>query len=87
MATRVTKPDVSSSSGVSYPAGSGSSGQIKSVNISQDTARSVGSLLAKNGAFNGHAVEVWADGAVWDTVSNKYLYPGTDYNPHDVQRS
>jgi len=87
MSTRLTSPDTTSASGVSYPAGSASSSTLKSLKLSQDIGRSAFSLLGKSGAFNGHAVEVWADGAVWDTVSNKYLYPGTDYNVHDVQRS
>ena len=75
--------DNSSSSGVSYPAGV--SGTVKSIKYSQysDPNR----LLLKNGAYNGHAVEVFADGAVWDTVSNVYLFPFRDYNPHDLQRS
>ena len=85
MSSRKTSPDTSSSSGVSFAAGSGSSGQVKSVNISlSDNATRLSKAAT---AFNGHAVEIWADNAVWDTVSNKYLYPGVDYNPGDLQRT
>lgn len=85
MASRKTSPDVTSSSGVSFAAGPASSGQIKSVNISISDLATRTSKAAT--AFNGHAVEIWADNAVWDTVSNKYLYPGVDYNPGDIQRT
>lgn len=77
--------DNSSASGVSYPGGSSSAAQsVKGVKYSQfsDGAR----LLLKNGAFNGHTVEVHADGAVYDTVSGIYLFPGRDYNPQDINR-
>lgn len=75
--------DTTSQNGVSFAAGNPSLSNAKNVNYSQ---RIDGSLLLNNGAFNGHAVEVWADGAVWDTVSNKFLFPGTDFNPGDLQR-
>ena len=72
-----------------YPAGSAASTANRTViNISQskDFSASTNSKLANGGSFNGHAVEVYADGAVWDTVNNAYLFPGRDYNPGDVQR-
>lgn len=59
----------------------------KSISISKHDEASRVSLLAKNGAFNGHAIEVWADGTVWDTVSSKALFPGRDFNFGDLQRS
>jgi len=78
--------DSTSNSGVSYPGGTGntSAQTVKGVSYSQmsDPNR----LLLKNGAFNGHAVEVYADGAVYDTVSGVYLYPGKDFNPQDINR-
>lgn len=78
--------DNSSNSGVSYPGGSGNAAAqvVKGVNYSQmsDSNR----LLLKQGGFNGNPVEVFADGAVWDTVLNRYLFPGTDYNPQDLNR-
>ena len=77
--------DNTSANGVNFTAGSGASTTvIKNVNYSQnvDTTR----LLIKNGAFNGNPVEVYADNAVWDTVNNKYLFPGTDFNPGDLQK-
>ncbi len=75
--------DTSSSSGVSYPAGV--AGTVKNIKYSQfqDPNRK----LLRNGAFNGNAIEVFADGAVWDTVNNVYLFPDRDYNVHDLQRS
>lgn len=87
MSNRETS-DSTSQSGVSYPAGSaGVSGNVKNVKISLDDSRSRTSKLATAGAFNGHAVIIHADGAVWDSVSNVYLYPGKDFNPGDVQRT
>lgn len=77
--------DTTSNTGVSYPGGSASSaGTVKGVNLSQmiDPSR----LLLKNGGFNGNAVEVFADGAVWDTVASAYLFPGKDFNPQDLNR-
>lgn len=69
-----------------YPAGvaaTSANNTLKNVSISLDPVKSA-QLSAKT--FNGHTVEVYADGAVWDTVSNKYLQPGVDFNPHDSQR-
>jgi len=79
--------DATSASGKSYPAGSASSGNIKGIVLSKDYNASTKSKLGSGGAFNGHAVEIFADGAVWDTVSSKYLMPGTDFNPGDMQRT
>ena len=82
--------DTTSTSGKSYPAGSGASSSaatVKGVVYSKNIHASTKSKLGSSGAFNGHAVEVFADGAVWDTTSSKYLYPGVDFNPGDVQRT
>jgi hypothetical protein len=77
--------DNSSSSGVSFPGGSSAAAStVKGVNLSQQVDPN--RLLLSQGAFNGHAVEVYADGAVWDTVSNVYLFPGRDFNPQDINR-
>jgi hypothetical protein len=77
--------DSSSQSGVNYATGGAVSSAVvqKNVSISQPSA---GSLISLSGGFNGHAVEVWADGAVWDTVSNVFLFPGRDFNVGDLQR-
>jgi hypothetical protein len=75
--------DNTSASGVSYPTGISSATSIKNVKYSQHINDST---LVRNGAFNGHAVEVWADGAVFDTVTGSYLFPGRDYNPTDIQK-
>lgn len=82
MASRKSN-DTTSQNGVSFAAGNPSLPNSKNVNYSQHISEN---SLQKSGAFNGHAVEIWADGAVWDTVSNKFLFPGTDYNPGDLQR-
>lgn len=55
----------------------------KDINYSQNIGTS---LLQTRGAYNGHAVEIWADGAVFDTVSGAFLFPGRDYDPNDMQR-
>jgi hypothetical protein len=89
MASRENSSDSLSFTGKSYPAGTAAAtpATVRNISISKDddatrTSRSLG----KAGAFNGHAVEIHADGAVWDTVSSAYLFPGRDYNPGDVQR-
>ena len=56
-----------------YPAGNSG--------VATDTANVYYSQTSKIvAAFNGHAVEVYADNSVWDTVAGAYLYPGRDYN-------
>jgi hypothetical protein len=87
MSNRETS-DTSSQSGVSYPAGTaGASGNVKNVKISLDDQKTRLSKLGSSGAFNGHAVIIHADYSVWDSTSNKYLYPGVDYNVGDLQRT
>lgn len=89
MSTRQST-DTTSNSGVSYPAGSGAAtanSTVRGISITKDATATSISKLGVSGAFNGHAVEIHADKAVWDTVSNKYLLPGTDFNPGDMQRS
>ena len=63
----------SDSQGVHYPPGVSSLPNTQGVYYNQN-------FSSKIVAFNGHAVEVYADGAVWDTVSSTYLYPGRDFN-------
>jgi len=75
--------DSTSGSGVNYAASHSAAIVQKNIKYSQQVSDNV---LQKNGAFNGHVVEVWADGSVWDTVSNVFLFPGRDYNPSDVQK-
>lgn len=85
MSTRKNSSDSLSQNGVSFAAGSSSSAnQQRDINYSQTVNNS---KLVTGGAYNGHAVEVWADGSVWDTVSSAFLFPGRDYNPLDLQRS
>jgi len=86
MATRKST-DTTSQNGIAFAGGSSSSAPstIKDVNYSQMV--DPGRALLKNGAYNGHAVEVWADNAVFDTVTGAFLFPGRDYNVNDLQRS
>jgi len=58
---------------IQYVPGVSSLPQVKGVYYNQN-------FSSKVVPFNGHAVEVYADGAVWDTVSSVYLFPGRDYN-------
>lgn len=80
--------DSTSQNGINYQVGSAAPrGTVqKNVTITKQAEATSNSLLGKNGAFNGHAVEIWADGAVFDTVLGVHLRPGTDFNPGDVQR-
>lgn len=90
MSTRETAVTTAvSGTNKTYPAGGASAPSVTTIfniALTKDADKSTNSLLAKNGAFNGHAVEVWADGAVFDTVSGTYLLPGRDFNPGDIQR-
>lgn len=80
--------DSTSASGVSYPAGSaGATGNQKGIKLSLNDTQTRISKLGVSGAFNGHSVIIHADGAVWDSSSSVYLYPGKDFNPGDVQRT
>lgn len=38
-------------------------------------------------ALNPHKLEIYADGAVWDTVSNKFLIVGKDFEFGDLGRT
>jgi hypothetical protein len=89
MASRENSSDSLSFTGKSYPAGTAAAtpaSTVRNISISKNDDATRTSVLGKNGAFNGHAIEVHADGAVWDTVSSAYLFPGRDYNPGDFQR-
>jgi hypothetical protein len=79
------RQNTSPAGAVTYPAGSSTSA-ITVTNTSYSQV-SNGSALLRNGAYNGHAVEVFGDGAVWDTVTGTYLFPFRDYNPLDLQRT
>jgi hypothetical protein len=56
------------------------------VSMSRHKAAESSKLVAATGATAGQ-YEIQADFAVWDNVNNKYLFPGRDYNPGDLQRS
>lgn len=77
--------DNTSLTGVSFVAGSSASAMTqKDINYSQRVDNN--NQLIRSGGFNGNAVEVWADNAVYDTVAGVFLFPGRDYNPADLQR-
>ncbi len=82
MASRKSN-DNTSSTGVSFPGGSQSL-TVKGVNYSQFVDQN--RALTRSGGFSGNAVEVYADGAVWDIVAGAYLFPGRDFNPSDINR-
>ena len=75
--------DSTSQNGVSFSPGNPSLSNVKNVNYSQ----TVNNKLATAMAYNGHAVEVWADGAVWDTVSGAFLFPFRDFDPNNLERT
>lgn len=52
-------------------------------NLSKSTEASSNSKVAQS---TSDRLEIYADFAVWDTVENRYLRPGTDYNPGDLFR-
>ena len=53
------------------------------VSMSKGTDASSNSKVAQSTADR---LEIYADFAVWDTVQNRYLQPGVDYNPGDLFR-
>lgn len=75
--------DGTSQSGVSFSPGNPNALTQKDINLSQNV--SPNSAIFKNGAYNGHAVEIWADGSVFDTVSGTFLFPFRDFNPNDLR--
>ena len=86
MSDRENHNDSSSQSGKSYPKGGAAAPGalvVKNISMTVDVNRS---QVLSSLTFNGHAVQVSADNSVWDTVSNAYLQPGTDFNPGDLQR-
>jgi hypothetical protein len=58
--------------GVQYPPGNVAAQPVSNTYYNQSSSNIK--------AFNGHPVEVFSDGAVWDTVAGVYLYPGRDFN-------
>ena len=82
MATRQSI-DASSQNGISFADGDADDPVVvvKNVFISKRTQPN---RIATNGVFSGHVVEVWADGAVFDTVTGKFLFPGRDFNFGDL---
>jgi hypothetical protein len=82
MASRKSN-DTTSQNGVSFSPGNPNAMTQKSINLSQQ----VNNKVATSTAYNGHAIEVWADGAVFDTVSGTFLFPFRDYDPNNLERT
>lgn len=53
------------------------------VNLSKSTDVSTNSKVAQS---TSDRLEIYADFAVWDTVQNRFLQPGVDFNPGDLFR-
>ena len=83
MSSRKNGSDSASQNGVSFAAGNPALSNSKNVNYSQFS----NNKLATATAYNGHAVEVWSDGAVYDTVSGAFLFPFRDYDPNTFVRA
>jgi hypothetical protein len=92
MASRQT---AGSSSANQYAPGQASSQQQGDINLSNNPSVQVAATSALASALvgstiNGQVVgpiEVWADGAVWDTTNSRYLRPGSDYDISLLHRS
>jgi len=78
--------DSTSTSGKSYPAGTAAATPVSTVKGISQSKNMLASTVSKAAALATNPIEVFADGAVWDTVAGVYLFPGRDYNPGDLQR-
>lgn len=100
MASRQTA-NSASSSGFQYAAGQAGSAQldiqetntVQCVSTALPVAQNFNSALANaivGTTINGQVVgpiEVWADGAVWDTTNSRFLRPNIDYDVTLLYRS
>jgi hypothetical protein len=77
--------DTISASGLSYNAGNASTAGtvVRNIALSKGSEASTSSVLAKRWP---NPIEVWSDGAVFDTVTGKFLMPGTDFTVGELQR-
>ena len=77
--------DSTSASGLSYNAGNASpAGTLaKDITLSKSQDASSNSVLAKRWP---NPIEVWGDGGVFDTVTAKFLMPGTDFTVGELQK-
>ena len=53
------------------------------VNLSKNADASTNSKVAQS---TSDKLEIYADFGVWDTVQNRFLQPGVDFNPGDLFR-
>jgi hypothetical protein len=92
MASRLTTGVASSQNGNQYGAGQAGSSQID-LNISSMPSLALSSALSTaiiGTTIRGSvvsAIEVWADGCVWDTTNSRALIPGSDYDITLLHRS
>ena len=82
MASRKSN-DTTSQTGVAFASGNPNAMTQRNINLSQQ----VNNKVATSTAYNGHGIEVWADGAVYDTVSGVFLFPFRDYDPNSLGRA
>lgn len=94
MASRLTTGVASSQNGNSFAGGQVGAAQIN-INISPEpmlTASGIQNPLGSNAlaaallgttiaGLTVNGIEVWADGAVWDTTNNRFLIPYVHYDP------
>lgn len=91
MASRQTA-NAASSSGFQYASGTAGAAQIDilltTVPIASTSPSALSALVGTT--INGQVVgplEVWNDGAVWDTTNSRFLRPGSDYDVTLLYRS
>lgn len=91
MASRQTT-NTASSSGFQYAGGQAGSAQLDILLTTTPVASTSPSALSAlvgttiNGSVVG-ALEVWSDGAVWDTTNSRFLRPGSDFDISLLHRS
>jgi len=90
MASRQTAGTTSANQ---YAGGQASSQQQGDINLSSNPAIQLSSAIVTalvGTTIGGQTVgplEIWADGAVWDTTNSRYLRPGSDFDITLLHRS
>lgn len=96
MASRLATGVASSQNGTSYAGGQAASGVSIDIGLSRNSAAensAVPGTLANaivGTTIGGNVVgpiEVWSDGAVWDTSNSRFLRPVIDYDVTLLHRS
>lgn len=82
-----------SQNGLAFGAGQVTGGNSVDINLSSMPGLAINSALATaiiGTTIRGstvNAIEVWADGTVWDTTNNRALFGGIDFDPTLLLRS